>query len=522
MTTQNPLEHQGTFSAYPLAELIVEIAQAELDGSVRLSHGEQRSIVYFRGGSIAFAVSNAREHRLANVLLDTLVLDRPGLSGLPKCSNDVELAAALVREGRLTKEQIDAVVAGQIEKILIDALTWPDGEWHYSPLVRSREDLRYPVNIHRVLIDYARCQPMSEVFGRFKSMSESFQRSELPVDDVYLQTHEDYVLNRFADDPRRIEDLILECGLPENGFLQTLYVLWLGGLLIRKDWNSAFSQNRLFAISNAQVARIKEAKAMAVEPSAVPAGTAGNGDAELQESKPEPEEPKLPEITPEEYLARVEGAATYYDILGVDIKAKVPDIKAAYILLAKLFHPDRFHRAEGDIQQRIQLAFAKVQSAYDTLRSPDGRENYDFKVRKELETRAKLKAQGENVDDGVDIRKEQGLENFEVGLSLLMDGDFEGAMPFLARAAHYNQDNALYRAYLGKALSHDPDKRHKAEGEMQAAVKLDPSNPKIRLMLVEFLMENNLLKRAEGELNRFLQIDPNNSEAKRLLQKLQS
>jgi len=521
MTTQNPLEHYGTFSDYPLAELLVEIGQAELDGSVRLSHGELRSIFYFRGGSVAYAVSNVREHRLINILIESRLLDRAGLAGVPKCSNEVELAAALIRTGKLTAEQVNETIVGQIEKIIVDVLQWPAGEWHFSPLVRSREDLKYPVNIHKVLINYARCLSISAVTARFKSMTEAFLRTEVPVGEVHLQAHEDFVLKRFGDEPKKIQELTLECGLPENGFLQALYVLWLGGLLERIDWNSAFSANRLFAIRNAQIARIKEAKALSIEQGGGPAAPAESSDGVVKDEPATPQQPAVPDITPEEYLDRVEGAATYYDILGIDSKAAVSEIKTAYILLAKLFHPDRFHRAESGLLARIQLAFAKVQSAYDTLRSTDARENYDFKVRKELETRAKLKAQGVNLDEGVDVKKEQGLENFEVGLSLLMDGDAEAATPFLARAAHYNPDNALYRAYLGKALSYDESKRHKAEGEMQAAVKIDPANPKIRLMLVEFLMENNLLKRAEGELNRFLQIAPENAEAKRLLEKLQ-
>ena len=54
--------------------------------------------------------------------------------------------------------------------------------------------------------------------------------------------------------------------------------------------------------------------------------------------------------------------------------------------------------------------------------------------------------------------------------------------------------------------------RHKAEGSLQTAVKLEPKNEKIRLMLVEFLIQQNMLKRAEGELKRFLELVPNNKE----------
>jgi predicted Zn-dependent protease len=55
---------------------------------------------------------------------------------------------------------------------------------------------------------------------------------------------------------------------------------------------------------------------------------------------------------------------------------------------------------------------------------------------------------------------------------------------------------------------------------MQAAVRLDPSNPSYRLMLAEFFVEMRLLKRAEGELNRLLATSPNNRDALNLLSKL--
>lgn len=528
MTPQNPLDHKGSFKANPLAEVLVEIDQAKLGGSMRLSQGENRSILYFRDGAVVFGVSNGRNHRLLNVLLESKKLDQSRLAGLPQCSNDVELAGMLVRENVLSKDEVDAATVQQIEKIIIDALTWPDGQWHYSPLVRSREDLIFSIDAHKLLMDYARCVPSPTVFARFKSVQERFEKIADIGANGYLQSHEAYVLERFADEPRKIEDLTLECGLPENGFLQTLYVLWLGGMLRRHDWNAAFSENRIGAIRNARVSLVKQAVKTAGETN----GNAAKVDLPIKETEaentpleePKPIENEVADISLEEYLARVESAKTHYDVLGVDPKAAVSFIKASYFSLAKLFHPDRFHRESADMLQRIHASFSSVQVAYDNLKSSDTRENYDFKIRKELEMREKLKAQGVKVDEGekVDSKMEQGLENFEVGLSLLMDEEYDRAIPFLGRAAHYNPENALYRAYYGKALSNDDKQRHKAEAEMQAASKLDPKNPKIRLMLVEFFMDNNLLKRAEGELKRFLEVVPDNAEARKLLNQVQS
>ncbi len=523
MTAQNPLDHKGVLTAYPLAELLVEIRQARLGGSMRLSNGDAKTILYFREGAVVYAVSNSREHRLLNILLELKKVDQSRLAALPKCGNDVELAAMLVREGVLSKDEVDAAVVTQIDRIMIDTLSWPGGDWHYSPLVRSREDLIFNVDAHRNLMDYARVQPMAAIFARFKSVQEMFERVPDAGGDAYLQSHEDYVLQRFGEEPRKIEDLTAECGLPENGFLQALYVLWLGGFLRRQNWNAAFSDSRINAIRNAKVMIVKQAQKTAAEVKSAPAdGQVADEPGAADKVAEAPAETKPAEITLEEYLARAESSRTHYDVLGLDPKAALPAIKASYFALAKLFHPDRYHRESPAMLQRIQAAFSKVQVGYDTLKSSDSRENYDYKVRKEIEVKEKLKAQGVDTSEEVDTKAEQGLENFEAGLSLLMDEEYERAIPFLGRAAHYNPENALYRAYFGKALSYDDKQRHKAEGEMQAAAKLDPTNPKIRLMLVEFFIEHNMNKRAEGELKRFLDVVPNNPDARKLLARLQT
>ena len=517
MTPQNPLDHKGTLRTNPLAELLIEIEQAGLDGSMRLSRGEDKAVIYFRDGALVYAVSNGRDHRLLKLLIDSKLVDQASLVGLPKCNNDVELAMTLAREGVLSRKQLDEAAVTQMERIMIDVLSWTEGDWHYSPLVRSRGDLTLPLNVKKVMVDFARCQPSAVIMERFKSVAESFEKVAETNGDSLLQAHEEFVLQSLNGEPRSIDQLTHDCGLPENGFLQALYVLWLGGLVRRRDWNAAFSENRIQAIRNAKVSLIKQAQKTEAELKVdLPTVEA----AEPPPTEAKPEEPKQPEISLDEYLSRVEAADTHYDVLGVQPKAAVAEIKSAYFFLAKLFHPDRFHREAAATLQRIQAAFSNVQSAYETLKSSDSRENYDFKVRKELEMKEKLKAQGDVHDGKVDTRAEQALESFEAGLSLLMEEEYERAVPFLGRAAHYSPDNALYHAYFGKALSYDEKQRHKAESEIQAAVKLDPKNPKIRMMLVEFFTENNLLKRAEGELKRFLDLVPDNAEAKRLLAKL--
>ena len=516
MTPQNTLDLKGFFRVHPFAELLVEIGQAELGGSLRLSHGNRKTIVYFRDGEVVYGVSNAREHRLLSIILEQKKADMQRLARLPKCSNDVEFAANLAKEDILPKSEIDSLMVIQIERIIIDVLSWPDGEFIFSPLVKPREDLVFRIDFHKVLIDYARCQPAAKVAERFKSVQESFEAAPERELHASLHSHELFVLKTFGGESMNIEKLKAECSLPESGLLTALYVLWLGGLLFRREWNAAFSANLIAAIRNARVSLVKQAQKTSVE-------TNGKTPAiETVADKTKAPEPPPIELTLEEYLERTEKADTHYDAMGVAPNATTVQIKNAYFGMAKLFHPDRFHRESTATLQRIQGAFSSVAQAYETLKSKESRENYDFKIRKELETKQKLRAQGIADNERSDPKTEQGLENFETGLSLLMDEEYERAVAFLGRAAHYNPDNALYRAYFGKALSYDEKQRHKAEGEMQAAARLDPKNPKIRLMLAEFFIDMNMLKRAEGELNRFLEIAPDNADARKLLDRVQN
>jgi len=61
----------------------------------------------------------------------------------------------------------------------------------------------------------------------------------------------------------------------------------------------------------------------------------------------------------------------YYKILGVSRTASMDDIKKAYKILAKKYHPDVCK--EADAEQK----FKEIQEAYDVLSNPASRQRYD-------------------------------------------------------------------------------------------------------------------------------------------------
>ncbi len=511
MTPQTELEVTGSFYAHPLAELITEIMQARLNGSLRGTYKERKWVIYFKSGKVVFAVSNARNSRLFDILMRRNRLTKNEVAAIPNFSNDFELAAHLESKKLLSKPDCDQLFAEQIQGIIVDALSWKEGDWTFSSLARIRDGLAFDINTSQLLIEYTRCLPVDTVLGRFRSLKETFTRSEADATDLRLDPDEAFVLSRADNTALSADDLVSLAAMKESRALHVIYTLWIAGLLRRRNWRPAFAANQVAAMKGARLELKREAKLPHVPQSI----------AEIENEQPEtkaPEKEQETVISVEEYLEQVENAETYYDILGVDSNADIEELKRAYFHLARNFHPDRYYAEGGERLSRIQQAFTELAQAHETLKNEASREMYDYRMRKELAEREKLRESGGERD----VKLEQADEHFERGYSLLMDDDLERALPFLARAVHFAPKVARYHAYYGKALSADSKQRHKAESEMQAALRIEPNNATFRILLAEFFIQHNLLKRAEGELNRLLTMFPGHREAVDLLASLKS
>ena len=63
---------------------------------------------------------------------------------------------------------------------------------------------------------------------------------------------------------------------------------------------------------------------------------------------------------------------SYYEILSVNPSATQKEIKSKYYELAKKYHPDTYKGTDTEF-------FKHVQAAYETLKNPEKRKEYDFK-----------------------------------------------------------------------------------------------------------------------------------------------
>jgi Flp pilus assembly protein TadD len=516
MTSPGNTEIKGTLQDAPLAELLAETSQARLSGSFRLAYDDQKAIIYLQNGRVVFAVTNRREHRLFEILLRQNLITKEKLTEKGDFTNDLALAQSLLAENILTTEALGRLFAHQIREIVKAILAWTTGTWDFSHLARAKENLQAEVEISDLLLEYARGFTAEKIIRRFKSFEERFCLRETFSTELNLHPQEGYIYSRLSDKPMKIQEVRQVSGISDAETLKTLYVLWIGGLIDRKQWNSVFSDSRLEQMLSVKLVLKKEAAEIGNVKNAASESTSKPLEPVATNSEPPPVELDETALL-ERYLDRVENAESYYEILDIPVKAPAAEIKAVYFQLAKKYHPDKFHQAtDVSLQQRVQNAFTEIARAYETLKDESTREVYNFKLRKYLESveHQKRVAGGKTAPL---TNADKAREEFDQGFEYLMQEEYEEAAPFLARAVQFAPENARYRAYLGKLLSYSENHRFKAEAEIRTAMKLDPGNVSYWIMLAEFYIQFNLFKRAEGELHRLLAQFPNNREAEALL-----
>jgi tetratricopeptide (TPR) repeat protein len=184
------------------------------------------------------------------------------------------------------------------------------------------------------------------------------------------------------------------------------------------------------------------------------------------------------------------------------------------------------------LHEQISSAFARITQAYETLIDADTRSTYDATIERSRQfERSAPKAASpppaptstdENAFevDSKEPTSGQAERYFREGFGSLQQGQINTAITHLAAASRLNPTEARYRAYYGRALAANDKTRRLAEGEIQTAVKLEPSNPLYRTMLAELYFDLKFHRRAQTELDRALEIDPNDATARGLLRKL--
>ncbi|MCA1829634.1 MAG: DnaJ domain-containing protein [Myxococcales bacterium] len=242
--------------------------------------------------------------------------------------------------------------------------------------------------------------------------------------------------------------------------------------------------------------------AQATEPEgAVVAPASRPGRLQLDESKLSDEDLRfVDEVRSRAKLAQRQNA---YARLGVSPQAPADQIKAAYLALAKRFHPDAASKPGlTALTPELQSLFGSLKEAYESISTADLRAKYD----------AQNKNAG-NTKSG--NRKEESILAMKMGDVLLKKRDFEGALTKLRRAVDLDASGDALAA-LAWALVADPKATAATKEEAASLINraLRAQGATARTYYVAgVLWRTKDPDSAVDAFRKALEIDPNHSDA---------
>ena len=206
---------------------------------------------------------------------------------------------------------------------------------------------------------------------------------------------------------------------------------------------------------------------------------------------------------------------TYYDWLEVHRSAATKEIKKAFAMLVKKYHPDR-HRAEvvKAVGSKLEVILTKVTRAQETLSDAQSRRRYDNSLRTEApkgELDAKSSIPPKRETRGVTSSERMAERYYGEAKQYFVQRDFHEVVKLMEEAVGIDPSKVRYRCLLAQAMSRNPKWGKNAEEHFRKALELEPFDTESLIGLAELYELVGLLRRAQALYTEAVEIDPGNA-----------
>jgi curved DNA-binding protein CbpA len=194
----------------------------------------------------------------------------------------------------------------------------------------------------------------------------------------------------------------------------------------------------------------------------------------------------------------------YYELFNLKNTVTFNEIKEAYYLYAKKFHPDRFGDApDPELKEKANFVFAYMNKVFEVLSNEEKRREYDTKGYKEIQ----------NLDKVSENLLEKANLFYRKAKTLYSQKRFWEAASLLDESIRNDANKPTYYHLLGLSQSNIPNMHRLAEKNLQKVVEMEPWNAEPLVALGLLFLSEKMDKRAENFFRRALAIDPDHEIA---------
>jgi len=211
-------------------------------------------------------------------------------------------------------------------------------------------------------------------------------------------------------------------------------------------------------------------------------------------------------------------------VLGLSRPAGETEVKEAYFRLAKRFHPDVHHGASlGDLRDKLEAVFIRLGEAYEVLRDPHKRADYEERLgrRPLFDTPGSAAGAGPLPEAPPDPEEEARLANESIrkAAMLVEQEKYWEAIQLVEPALQFTQGKARLRGQLllARSKAKNPNWVKEAEAVLLTATHESPQAVDAWALLAAIYAERGLKARAVATYRRVIELKPDHEEAARYL-----
>lgn len=448
------LDFNGSLTDVLMFDLYRQIYLTRQTGTLEISNGDTLRRISFRKGSVTFATTNRDSERLGSLLLAEGRITPEQLEAvLIETRSGKRSGQVLVERGLVGREEMDEYLRRHQSDLAISVLNWTRGIFRFSETLPAEyEDVFIDLSTADIILEGAR--RVQDPAAIRKLLGPPDRQLRLAIDPLLrfqttsLSAQEGYLLSRF-EQPMAIAEVCRISALGEIATMQALLGFVLAGIL---DYSEGSETDH----------------------------GAWTDTAPTPAAKTAPAQDDSAQVAPDvDAMRKILEAGTLYEVLGVAAQASTDQIRRAYFLLTRQYHPDKLSKTTpSEVIELAEKVFQSVETAYRVLATPLQRERYD----RELSASQSVpSARIPNLREAGRVHiQDVARRAFEEGVKLFKSRLYPAALRCFREAVKLEDSIALYRFHLARTLARLPGRSREAEFHFRIAIHQSPWNTDFR------------------------------------------
>jgi tetratricopeptide (TPR) repeat protein len=533
----------ATADPTPLFQMMRDIYVRAKSGHLHFTHGTERRSLYFVRGLVLYGTSDVEGEHLGNTLVRYGLMSQEDLErATPAVLRDRKRLGDVLEElGILDKPRLDEAIALHVRDLLFTVLDRGAVSFGFEEMAEDegKAGLVAQIRPGQMILEAARRlqapEVMKQVLGDLDRPLNMSSHPLLGVQKLTLSPIDGFLLSRI-DGVMTAREIFQITPLAEEDTERSLFALLCTGTV---EYVPRTATWRARAAAAAQADSPSPTPAPAApspepgppSPSTPPPSPTSKSDAgrSLKEETDREDARRTIEARRREILDAFESlqGRDHFEVLGIERKASENEVKEAYFRLARRFHPDTpLDPALQDLRGKRETVFLRLGAAYETLRNPASRAQYermmdprsprrhpeappapppaapaapDPAAQAQAEDRQRKAAQ-KAIGNATQLIKE---EKYWDAIQVL-----EPALPLLEGPSRLKASVLIARAYLK-----NPNWVRQAESTLREVLREKPDLAEAHVVLGHVYRATNLRSRALASYRKGLELDPRNEEA---------